>query len=458
MKYIKLFEAVSDITYHFTNQTRIDKILETNTIYLTSVLGTDSDQKINSGYLYYLSVTSSKSTELGYGASFNGNQLVRITFNGRMLNSRFKSKRVDYWGMPKDPNEYISIDKFSKSHYKHISRQNEMEDRILSNNNKIENANKYIAKIEVLNGSNNTHTKYLADKLNIPIYFYDDKKYFDYSITKHAIKVEAVKKEDSNDEIKFRYNSDLVAYLIYKDAALKDKIIAIAKEHLNTERLEKLLNDIQYRKEKLDYYLNNTETTLNDQTRYLKSIIHNSRRDYEDKFYTIIVHEFGKDMKKNNCNTIKEYLEYKFWIGKKSQKEFNKIFISEINQKLDSLYEELKDRLNSYDYYDSEGYSNREIFRYESSVNKFFDSIIKQMKLIYSNYILTNDDMYRYNYLIGESELKKKLNIDYSIIDANINYNKDSFKSAIHYLISDMDSFIYDTIMSIREEYLNQFN
>ncbi len=102
MKYIKLFEDVSDIVYHFTKQERINKILETNTIFLSSVLGTDSDQKINNKYLYYLSLTSSKSTELGFAASLSDKELVRITFNGRLLNSRFKSKRVDYWGMPKE--------------------------------------------------------------------------------------------------------------------------------------------------------------------------------------------------------------------------------------------------------------------------------------------------------------------------------------------------------------------
>ncbi len=130
--------------------------------------------------------------------------------------------------------------------------------------------------------------------------------------------------------------------------------------------------------------------------------------------------------------------------------------MSEINDKIDSLYEELKDRLNSYNYYDADGYSNREIFKYEESVNIFFDSIISQIKKLCSDYILNNDDMYKYTYLISDSELKKNIIIDFTIVDDNIKYDKNIFKNEINYLLSDIDSFVYNRAKTIREEFYKQ--
>ena len=98
--------------------------------------------EINNNKLYALSLTSSRHSDVGYAQSLPKRQLVRITMDGDSLNNNYKSKRVDYWQRPKDPKDPMYNDTHSPKGdalYKQISRQDELEDRLISDKNTIKN-------------------------------------------------------------------------------------------------------------------------------------------------------------------------------------------------------------------------------------------------------------------------------------------------------------------------------
>ena len=146
-----LTEMVSDITYHFNYLNRTEQILKSNKINLAAAFGSYSDKIINKNKLFFLSTTSSRSSNVGYAASLPKRDLVRITLNGRLLNQNYKSTRVDYWNRPKDPKDPMyntnGVLGTGKSFYRNISRQDELEDRFISDKDEIKPANKYIISI-----------------------------------------------------------------------------------------------------------------------------------------------------------------------------------------------------------------------------------------------------------------------------------------------------------------------
>lgn len=165
---MKLFEIYTRLIqetllpeeYHATNLINILNILETDKINLSSNLGTSSDAKGNK--FFFLSLSRTGSPKLAYGQ--RGNRFSRIIFDGNRLNQNFKSIPVDYWGLKGKQNG----DAF------------EYEDRIITDKPVIDNASKYIIRIDIVTDYSEYDVFYIKKILdlgkskNIQISVYDN--------------------------------------------------------------------------------------------------------------------------------------------------------------------------------------------------------------------------------------------------------------------------------------------
>lgn len=464
MKYIKQFETLTDIIYHFTFVDSLFNILKTNQINLTPIFGTKADMEINAGKMYTLSLTSSRSSDVGYAASLSKRELVRITFNGRELNYNFKSKRVDYWQHSKDPKTYNHIHsddpKAIKNFYKHVARQDELEDRIVSDKNTIKPANRYIQKIEILNIDIEKAEiiKWYCDKLNIPLYVYDQDKYFDASYTTKALDIQPkegdLTKKSYSD---FHRIDDILGMLTYKDSIIEESIFKEISEKFNDIDIEKLKNTNNKIKQKFDEYLY-SDFYITDKANAISADIHNLK-SATNEFFRFIVYKFALDMKKNDANTIKDYITYKVWKGKKTQKDFNKELNNKIQKLIDNTYShELKEKDN-YSYYDENGNYHNNIFEYKP-IKNILDEYVSKIKKYCSDYILNNDDMFKYSYMLGSSELKNvTIGIIVKLKDAILDFEHievDDILSVIQNIIWEIDNMYYSEIESIKDQFYNQ--
>ena len=140
-------ESLSSVVYHFASMQRLLKMAKENRFYLTSAVATPSDMKVNRERLYYMSTTRNKSVRSGFGTKFSSNG-VRIQLNGDKLNQKYKSFPVDYWGDSMGKQSYYRDNKDFKTRQQHID--NEMEDRLVSNDQTIENFSRYIERIDII--------------------------------------------------------------------------------------------------------------------------------------------------------------------------------------------------------------------------------------------------------------------------------------------------------------------
>ena len=137
-----LFEIISDIVYHFTDEEGMEFICKNNKIPLTKcnkyyTNDIQNDSLICDTFKYYFSFTRVKNSNVGYGSwrFLNSLLTVRIQFNGNLLNNNFKGKAVDYFKTKSNTNDLRLV---------------QSEDRLFSNKKIIDNAYKYIERIDVL--------------------------------------------------------------------------------------------------------------------------------------------------------------------------------------------------------------------------------------------------------------------------------------------------------------------
>jgi hypothetical protein len=464
MSRIKLYEqfineGVSSKAYHFTNTHRLQQILETNSFNLTPVFGTKSDSEINNNKLYAFSLTSSRHSDVGYAQSLPKDRLVRITIDGRKITDNNQSKRVDYWQRPKDPKDPMYNDTFSpkgKSLYKHIARQDELEDRILSDNNTIENADKYITKIEVLNGKTEEleNIKYHCNELEISFFAYDTQKYFDASIENKAIEVEA-KKHDFDSSERGYSLVDLLALYLYKNEDKVDSTISEIsqlRDDFNEEELKasvnKKISDVDYRLRYPDVH------NMKDYNNSISSYIHNEKSS-TNKATRYIINKIGTDMKKSKVFTLYDYIESKMYKGKKRQVDFNKEYVDKIDKYFNEEYPEYLKRYDSGSYLNTGDYVDS--LYTQDDVKEILDSKINQIRKIYTDYAKNNDSMYSDYFSKADTYTVEKL-LDLDSMDLESIKNKyndfydDEFKRFIKGVIREMDDLSYDYIQSAKDE------
>ncbi|MFW6225420.1 MAG: hypothetical protein ACOC3V_00510 [bacterium] len=128
-------ESVSSIVYHATSIQNCLDILKTNKFELTTSLGTSADQ--HGEKFYYFSLSRIKHG--GYLRSMLKGSAVNLVLDGSKFNQRYKGTPVDYWG--RNWRRNVSKDQALKN--------DENEERIISDDPYIPNAVSYIKEIHI---------------------------------------------------------------------------------------------------------------------------------------------------------------------------------------------------------------------------------------------------------------------------------------------------------------------
>jgi hypothetical protein len=166
IKQLKVLSGISKIVYHRTYDRPMSKILISDKFYLSSAEATDAENKLGPG-VYYLSTARTR-----YGRYTDGN--VIITLDGQKLSYKYKGKALDYWeGMGTDP-------------------KREQEDRIYSPKKEINNASKYILKVDInvkniRNSSSLIKIVTLCKRNKIPVNLFDSEKKLQLGNSKYAL-------------------------------------------------------------------------------------------------------------------------------------------------------------------------------------------------------------------------------------------------------------------------------
>jgi hypothetical protein len=223
--------------YHYTYA--IKDIISSNKMNLSSNLGAVSD-KFNNKF-FFLSLSRTPGVNIGYGKYKN----YRLVLDGNKLNQNFKSIPVDYWGNKGGDNV-----------------ESEYEDRIISNKPVINNFNKYIIRIEIVDKTPKSKENYellqLAKQNNIPIFFYLNKNdlqrqrnYVNNQVEETIIDDNKNSSKYYYEHSKYYYEQDLITILsivLYEKDILKNEELLLQKFNKLTElyNLPKLsFSDIQ---------------------------------------------------------------------------------------------------------------------------------------------------------------------------------------------------------------------
>ena len=193
----KILEGLSDILYHSTTFLAARDIIMNNEFLLSPDIGTSVERELRpkEKQVYYLSTSRSKMGEYRTGGErpYYGTGQTLFVLDGRRLSHNYSGRPVDYWqgfGM---------------------KSRKEMEDRIFSSKPKIQPASDYIQEIHMFTFDrtrdrefddsdfnvirNMRKMKLAANRMKIPMYFYDDMKAYTLLDTSNAIPLSKFKTE-----------------------------------------------------------------------------------------------------------------------------------------------------------------------------------------------------------------------------------------------------------------------
>ena len=449
--YYFLNEAATSVLYHFTNSTKIENLLKTNTFYLTSNLGSKSDNLDSKDY--YMSFTRTKSNKKGYGAGFRNPGSVRINLDGSKLNQRYKFVSVDYWQMSRDVKSMVN------------SNTDEMEERLVSNKDEVKNANKYIKSIDIYEKDGIVSESIIEDckNLNIKLNVFDNAK--DFSAGRSERAVEPKSKEtviddyDSTNEWEF---VTLIGAFSYKKEN-KDEIINSASKMVKTISSDSFINQINDYHKKLDYNLRpNNKYGLSDMSNSLSSDLQTSRKS-ASKMLRYAVKELTTDFRKTNSKDVTDYLNNKIYIGKKKQSDFNKELNDKAIKLIDEKSKDIIENLGDNTIYDIDGESEYIGLMGFPRYKKFYDKKVKEIKEYISDYLMNNDDMFKYSYKISDSEIIDALDIDdtneevISISDQLENQFENNLVRPLYELLWGIVKELEDEIYNAKEESKTQW-
>ena len=187
--------------------------------------------------------------------------------------------------------------------------------------------------------------------------------------------------------------------------------------------------------------------------------LHNSKTS-SDKFTRYVVKFLMDDFKKTGSSSIIKYLESKLYSGKKTQGDFNNEFNSKILGVINRAYKGGIDELDYSVYNNDMNWDS--LYQYEPA-KKFLDNKLQEIKNYVSDYVLNNDDMYKYSYLLGTSNLKDKLDLKDDNAEANkIANTLEDVRGAelmrpLQMVVWEIDDFYYDEVKRIQDENNSQW-
>jgi hypothetical protein len=142
-----ILERLSGKLYHFTCLESLIEIINSNWSFELSTSDDEEEEYIRHGKKYFISFTRQKDYRIGFpGTVYNlayDSIVVRIEFNGDLLNNNFEGHAVDYFKGAK--HNYFKRRIYDKYQY-----DNESEDRLFSNKPIIEGIDRYITRIDIL--------------------------------------------------------------------------------------------------------------------------------------------------------------------------------------------------------------------------------------------------------------------------------------------------------------------
>jgi hypothetical protein len=442
MKHIKgyndyiLNEATADIVFHFTGIANIINILSENEMMLSPAVGIRADQEVNKNKFYYLSMTTTGAVNTGYARSISDKGKVRIVFDGRKLKQNFKTGRVDYWQAARQPDG--TKDGFDRAH-----RFNEMEDRIFSDKPAIENVNRYINRIDILIEDSEVsdsirHIQYLANQKGIALNVYIKKDHINLNLTDKAVKVEPLAEIELNDRKLSFYVTRLLSLLFYKN------------EELTTTVLNTLTSDFGeiVEAKSIDRYRLNSIDFLHGVNADIGNV-----RSSGNKAERYVLDELFKDMKRNKCRNLQDYIDYKYWLGKYSPASVKQDMITVLEKTFDEVVVKYMDSFYSF-YVDTDGYERKPVTQ-SVEVAK----VIRDKKNRILQYIKGIDIENEYSFRIadGLKELLKLTEQEKKSIE-NVEYNEDvedvlsDLENRLLYVKSDVYDAYYDGVNKMKEQ------
>ena len=277
----------------------------------------------NRGKHFYISFQRTRDTKQGYARNLNKD--VCINFDGRKLNTRYKGTAIDYWRR----NKNLSFWKKPAD----LNYSNEMEDRLTLDSPYLDNVRSYILEIHLMVWTGGVFRKdyetleALCKEKQIPVFFYDNQKYYGIQDKKGAKPLSDIPFDDPKYQPSDDYNtstenyasrslSRIAPFFIYKNPANRDLIE-------RTFGLDKFPN--------LFYYENNYNTyALNNRFPGKEDIERLQREFYEDVAqirtaqnpYLIEMNRLlSKEMRKYNSKTTYEYVNNKLAAIKEQEKK-----------------------------------------------------------------------------------------------------------------------------------------
>jgi hypothetical protein len=424
-----LKESLSDIAYHFTNKMNLVNVLKNNEMMFSPALGGSADLDINRGKYNYLSTTRSKNSGFVRGD-------VKIVLDGRKLNQKYKSIPVDYWAIG--------------------PRGSEQEDRLISDETTIPNFSKYIIAIHVWvseDDKNAQRLMKLCREMNIPIFFYKDRK--DWLNEKNRIELSPIDVED--DEYNFfnkNFDYNFASFIAYNNPYGHEKIVEYLKDDELIKKFEEVLKERTYNN------YNYRAPYFDDGVISASYDIHNmrSRPNKNSKFLLDLL---IKDMRKHKAKNIKEYLIKKQYIGKKTFEDIKEELLRKVISKgLTQLDDEMEYRLNTWieingTYYNY-AYESPEIKKYLmdyiSNVRKYIADAIKNEKDLVYVYGLSFDD-------IRKNVKPNNIEDSFQITEKNDFLDLDKkIEDTLYNVTSVIASEYRDRSFESMDEYNNQFN
>lgn len=339
-------EALTDIVYHFTTKHALINIIKTNKFMTTHVFRDYDDEYVNRGRFFYFSTTRGKTRPyMSYP--------VKLVLNGRLLNQKYKGGAVNYFGR----NE-----KFKKNKWK----GGEWEDRLFTDKPFIPNALKYVLEIHIfLNGDNVISPELAkvaseAEKNSIPIFYYDDRKYW---LTE--------RKSKALDYVRVGYTGDVSGE---QNANVSNSVnfynLMQLAAHANEDNLSFLLNKVENREE----FVRDAEEQKDlfrpslyekDKEIYYRAIAYT--KDKPDDMVRFVLTLIVREMRKLKIRDFVEYVRYKFFYNTPNKSVFNEKIFNLIKVNIEK---ELSNEL-----------------RFESTKNMPMTVIVGGSKFTYENFL-----------------------------------------------------------------------
>ncbi len=305
-----LNESLTPIVFYYCDFDEFEEIIQTNQFHLISNLGTSADQAEHTqGYHFYMSTA-----RIYYGGyvrrSLTSNGVI-LTLDGDKLNQRYKTVPFDYWG-----SEYRSS-AFNTGNTEQFMKNDENEDRIISNKGNIPNALQYVKSVSLCLRANaygeenpdhlseeDKYNVYISDPQSssirkayeflkyhhIPMFIYATEHDFVINNKKEAIvdKVYHSAIAQLSDYVSGKIPKDVKGRIIY-DRQFKEIIGALEQEWVAKNYAERLATEIHNEKTN-PYYRSDIQTITNAMVKYQASSLMNLmlklHKEYDKLFYT----------------------------------------------------------------------------------------------------------------------------------------------------------------------------